>query len=223
MNPMDKYNQLMNGIRNPGSLDKGLSFGPHGGMFGSIAPSQNINPERDNPNGYTGVYDRNTGAGFHGSTAHFNTVGFPQMNAQPIYDPTRGVHQQVTYDPNSVGNAEMAAQQAQYAEESAAWYQQENGHEVTANGGVVPASNPSDREAVMPNEQGEYESAPVPGNPTPENPNVDETPIGGERPDFTSNYDPRGQATPFLDAYIRSKEAAKAEGPVTGMMKKYME
>ena len=215
MNPMDKYNQLMNGIRNPGSLDKGLSFGPHGGMLGSVAPSQNINPGRDNPNGYTGAHESN-GAGFSGGTEHFNTVGLPQMNATPIYDPTRGTYQQVTYDPNSVGNAEMAAQQARYAEESAAWYQQENGHEVTANGGVVPESNPSARRAVTPNAQGEYESAPVPGNPTPETP----TP---ERPDFTSNYDPRGQATPFLDAYIRSKEAAKAEGPVSGMMKKYME
>ena len=46
---------------------------------------------------------------------------------------------------------------------------------------------------------------------------------GGEEPDFSSNYDPRSRNTPFLDAYIRSKESAKAEGPVTGMMKKYME
>jgi hypothetical protein len=222
MNPMDKYNQLMEGIRNPGSLDKGLSFGPHGGMFGSVAPSQNINPGRDNPNGITGAHQSN-GAGFSGNTAHFNTVGLPQMNAQPIYDPTRGVYQQVTYDPNSVGNAEMAAQQAQYAEEAAAWYQHDNGHEVTANGGVLPGSDPSDREAVMPDAQGQY-VVPTPETTTPETttPETPEVPVA-ERPDFTSNYDPRGQATPFLDSYIRSKEAAKAEGPVTGMMKKYME
>ena len=60
----------------------------------------------------------------------------------------------------------------------------------------------------------------------PPNPNVDERPVdwnGGERPDFASNYDPRGRSTPFLDSYIRSKQAAKQEGPVTGMMKEWME
>jgi uncharacterized membrane protein YgcG len=41
--------------------------------------------------------------------------------------------------------------------------------------------------------------------------------------DFSSNYDPRGRSTPFLDSYIRSKQAAEREGPVSGMMREYME
>jgi hypothetical protein len=65
----------------------------------------------------------------------------------------------------------------------------------------------------------------------PPNPNVDEWAGEFEQPnwngggdaDFSSNYDPRGRSTPFLDAYIRSKQAATQEGPVTGMMREYME
>ena len=183
MNPMDKYNQLMNGIKNPGALDKGLSFGPHGGMFGSVAPSQDINPERDNPNGYTGVYDRNTGEGFHGSTAHFNTEGLPQMNAQSTFNPEWGVDQ----------NPE------------------------TGNFGLP--SSPYKTAADVPSatdQAGDYTEDSIPWN-------------RGDGDGNTSNGNGNDgntgskQSTPFLDAYMRAREASKATGAVTSTMKKYIE
>jgi hypothetical protein len=82
---------------------------------------------------------------------------------------------------------------------------------VPANGGTDPVGT---------NPQPEN---PVDTNPQPENPNVDKRPIDWGDADFTSNYDPRGRSTPFLDSYIRSKEQAAAPGPVSGMMSKYME
>jgi hypothetical protein len=163
MNPMDKYNQLMEGIRNPGSLDKGLAFGQPGMMGPAYAPSSGITP---NAYGVTGVTDNNTGAGFHGNPEHF-AFGDPFKPVPAGYVPF---------------NPEWGVDQ----------------NPETGNVGLPSSPPPS---------EGEQPPAGV----------------GGEAPDFTSNYDPRGQATPFLDAYIRSKEAAKAEGPVTGMMKKYME
>jgi hypothetical protein len=44
-------------------------------------------------------------------------------------------------------------------------------------------------------------------------------------PDFGQAVEMTNRAgnTPFIDAYMRSRESAKKEGPVTGMMKKYME
>ena len=52
-------------------------------------------------------------------------------------------------------------------------------------------------------------------------------PSGGAsaNPDFGQAVEMTNRAgnTPFIDAYMRSREAAKKEGPVTGMMKKYME
>jgi hypothetical protein len=41
----------------------------------------------------------------------------------------------------------------------------------------------------------------------------------------TSSYEPTEikAATPFLDSYMRAREAAKAEGPATRMLKEYME
>jgi hypothetical protein len=44
-------------------------------------------------------------------------------------------------------------------------------------------------------------------------------------PDFGPAVEMTNRAgnTPFIDAYMRSRESAKKEGPVTGMMKKYME
>lgn len=255
MNPMNQYNQLINALNNPGGLDKPLGFGPQGGgMMGPYGPSFGINPDRDNPNGYTGVTDNNKDVGFHGGVENFVTGSAARALAeqgkkQPIFDPTRGTYQAVTFDPNSVGNLEQAVDRQRMAEVKAAWYQHQNGHPVTANGGVVPESDPrhhvQDPEWIKNNyfyghgtNNATQEETPAAQNggyvePTAENggndnwnPNVDERPIdwnSGESPDFASNYDPRGRSTPFLDAYIRSKEAAKAEGPVTGMMKKYME
>ncbi len=168
MNPMDKYNQLMNVVNNPNAVDKGLSFGPHGGMFGAYAPSSGIAP---NPYGITGVTDNNTGAGFHGSAEHIQ-FGNPFQAAPAGYvpfNPAWGVDQ----------NPETGDFGLPTSPEGA----------TAGSGGV----------ATQP------EGAPAAGV------------------DFSSNYDPRGHSTPFLDSYIRSRESARAEGPVTGMMKKYME
>lgn len=47
----------------------------------------------------------------------------------------------------------------------------------------------------------------------------------GPAPDFGEavQMTNRSGSTPFMDSYMRSREAAKAEGPVSGMMKKWME
>ena len=128
MNPLDQYNQLMNAINNPGQLDKGLGFGHNGGMFDAYAPSSGINNERDNPNGITGVHQTNGAGGFSGNTEHFST-GNPFKPVPPGYvpfDPTRGNYQTVTFDPDSVGNLEMAQGSYDYNEKMAAQYQQDN-------------------------------------------------------------------------------------------------
>lgn len=50
-----------------------------------------------------------------------------------------------------------------------------------------------------------------PSNPAPSGPELVEVELG------------QREATPFMDSYMRAREASKKEGPVTGMMKEYME
>ncbi len=173
MNPMDKYNQLMNVVNNPNAVDKGLSFGPHGGMFGAYAPSSGIAP---NPYGITGVTDNNTGAGFHGSAENIQ-FGNPFQAAPAGYvpfNPAWGVDQ----------NPETGDFGLPTSPEGA----------TAGSGGV--AAPPG----------GEYTEEYIPW-------------VGGGQ---GNGNQPTAQSTPFLDSYMRAREAAKAEGPVTSMMKDYM-
>jgi hypothetical protein len=77
---------------------------------------------------------------------------------------------------------------------------------------------------------GHESTNPATGNPTynsPASPPAGQPPSFdfGPAPDFgtPANVTNRAGSTPFMDSYMRSRDAAKAEGPVSGMMKKYME
>ena len=257
MNPMNQFNQLVNGVQNPGGLDKPLGFGPQGGgMMGAYGPSFGVNPERDNPNGYTGVTDNNSGVGFHGNQTNFITGDAAraldeQGKKQSTFDPTRGTYQAVTFDPNSVGNLEQAEERQRMAEVRAAWYQHQNGHPVTANGGIVPESDPrhhvQDADWIKNNyfyghgtNNATQEETPAAQNggyvePTEENGGNGNWNNGGngvvEEPIHSNDVWPTDppintgetQSTPFLDAYMRAREASRAEGPVTSSMRKYIE
>ena len=172
-----------------------------------------------NPYGVTGVRDNNTGVGFSGGTEHIMfgnpfkpaIPNLPSMNNSPASTEQRLTPQEIMdkfFYGHGTSNETLQDTPAYINE----------GYDPTVNAQPDPNITTTD-----PTGNGggfTFGGGSSDGDPAvnPENPNVDRVPI-----DFSSNYDPRGHSTPFLDAYIRSKEAAKAEGPVTGMMKKYME